>query len=57
MSTESEDGEDYRTSVVIPKTLQKSVAHYCIDHELTFTDVVTEALKEYLVKHNRVPSK
>ena len=57
MATESEEGEDYRTSVVIAKTLQKSVAHYCIDHELTFTDVVTEALKEYLAKHNRTPPK
>jgi hypothetical protein len=52
MSTEGEEGEDYRTSVVIPKTLQKAVAHYCIDHELTFTDAVTEALREYLDKRN-----
>ncbi len=55
MATESEEGEDYRTSVVIPKSLQKAVAHYCIDHELTFTDVVTESLKEYLAKHSRTP--
>jgi len=51
MATDSEEGEDYRTSVVIPKSLQKAVAHYCIDHELTFTDVVTEALRDYLAKH------
>ena len=57
MATESEEGEDYRTSIVIPKSLQKTVAHYCIDHELTFTDVVGEALREYLAKHNRTPSR
>lgn len=57
MAAESEEGEDYRTSVVIPKSLQKAVAHYCIDHELTFTDVVTDALKEYLAKYNRTPPK
>ena len=55
MATESEEGEDYRTSVVIPKSLQKTVAHYCIDHELTFTEAVIEALREYLAKHNRTP--
>lgn len=48
-----DEGEDYRTSVVIPKSLQKAVAHYCIDHELTFTDAVIEALREYLAKHDR----
>jgi hypothetical protein len=57
MAAESDEGEDYRTSVVIPKSLQKAVAHYCIDHELTFTGVVTDALKEYLAKHNRTPPK
>ncbi len=57
MATESEEGEDYRTSVVIPKSLQKAVAHYCIDHEQTFTDAVIEALTEYLAKHNRTPPK
>jgi hypothetical protein len=53
MAAEDEEGEDYRTSIVIPKSLQKTVAHYCIDHELTFTDAVIEALREYLAKHNR----
>jgi hypothetical protein len=53
VGAESEENEDYHSSVVIPKSLQKAVAHYCIDHELTFTDVVTEALREYLAKHNR----
>ena len=53
MGTEAEESEDYRTSIVIPKSLQKSVAHYCIDHELTFTDAVTQALREYLAKHDR----
>ena len=53
MASNDDEGEDYRTSVVIPKSLQKAVAHYCIDHELTFTDAVIEALKEYLVKHER----
>jgi hypothetical protein len=53
MATEDDNGEDYRTSVVIPKSLQKAVAHFCIDHELTFTGAVIEALKEYLVKHDR----
>ena len=57
MATESEEGEDYRTSVVIPKSLQKAVAHYCIDHELTFTDAVIDALTEYLAKHNRTATK
>jgi len=57
MATEKEEGEDYRTSVIIPKSLQKTVAHYCIDHELTFTDVVIEALREYLAEHNRSPRK
>ena len=56
MGTEDEESEDYRTSIVIPKSLQKSVAHYCIDHELTFTDAVIQALREYLAKHDR-PSK
>jgi len=50
MATDNDEGEDYRTSVVISKSLQKTIAHFCIDHELTFTDVVTDALKEYLVK-------
>ncbi len=53
MADNDEESEDYRTSIVIPKSLQKAVAHYCIDHELTFTDAVTEALKEYLAKHDR----
>ncbi len=53
MATEGDEGEDYRTSIVIPKSLQKNVAHYCIDHELTFTGFVTEALKEYLEKHTQ----
>ncbi len=57
MATEGEEGEDYRTSVVIPKSLQKAVAHYCIDHELTFTDVVIEALRDYLAEHNPIPPK
>jgi hypothetical protein len=55
MAAESEDDEDYRTSIVIPKSLQKTVAHYCIDHEQTFTEVVIESLKEYIVKHTREP--
>lgn len=53
MAAEDGEDEDYRTSIVIPKSLQKTVAHYCIDHELTFTDAVIEALKEYLARHNR----
>ena len=53
MTAEDDDGEDYRTSIVIPKSLQKTVAHYCIDHEMTFTDAVIEALREYIAKHNR----
>jgi hypothetical protein len=57
MAIENEEDEEYRTSVVIPKSLQKAVAHYCIDHELTFTDVVTEALRQYLAKHDRPPTK
>jgi hypothetical protein len=57
MAAEDDEGEDYRTSIVIPKSLQKTVAHYCIDHELTFTDAVIEALREYLAKHNRPPPK
>jgi hypothetical protein len=55
MVAEDEEGEDYRTSIVIPKSLQKTVAHYCIDHEMTFTDAVIEALREYIAKHNRPP--
>jgi hypothetical protein len=57
MATDNEEDEEYRTSVVIPKSLQKAVAHYCIDHELTFTDVVTDALRQYLAKHDRTASK
>ncbi len=57
MATDEDDSEDYRTSIVIPKSLQKAVAHYCIDHELTFTDVVTDALREYMTKHNKPPAK
>jgi hypothetical protein len=53
MAAEDEDGEDYRTSIVIPKSLQKTVAHYCIDHEMTFTDAVIDALREYMAKHSR----
>jgi hypothetical protein len=53
MSGEDDESEDYRTSIVIPKSLQKTVAHYCIDHEMTFTDAVIEALREYIAKHNR----
>ena len=53
MAAEDEESENYRASIVIPKSLQKTVAHYCIDHELTFTDAVIEALREYLAKHNR----
>lgn len=53
MAEEGEEGEDYRTSIVIPKSLQKAVAHYCIDHELTFTEAVIEALREYLAEHSR----
>lgn len=56
MAAEDEEDEDYRTSIVIPTSLQKTVAHYCIDHELTFTDAVIEALKECLAKHNRTPT-
>jgi hypothetical protein len=57
MATESDESEDYRTSIVIPKSLQKTVAHYCIDHELTFTEAVIEALREYIAKHTRTPTK
>ena len=57
MAAEDEEGEDYRTSIVIPKSLQKTVAHYCIDHELTFTEAVIEALTEYIAKHTRASSK
>jgi hypothetical protein len=53
MPAEEDESEDYRTSIVIPKTLQKAVAHYSIDHEVTFTEVVIDALKEYLAKHER----
>ena len=56
MSAEVDEEDDYRTSVVIPKSLQKAVAHYCIDHEITFTDAVEWALREYLANHDR-PSK
>lgn len=55
MAEDDEEGEDYRTSIVIPKSLQKTVAHYCIDHEMTFTDAVIEALREYVAKHSRSP--
>jgi hypothetical protein len=57
MAAEDEESEDYRTSILIPKSLQKTVAHYCIDHELTFTDAVIEALREYMAKHNRSPTR
>jgi hypothetical protein len=57
MASDEDEGEDYRTSIVIPKSLQKTVAHYCIDHEVTFTDVVTDSLREYMAKHNKPPSK
>jgi len=57
MAAEDGEGEDYRTSIVIPKSLQKTVAHYCIDHELTFTEAVIEALTEYIAKHTRASSK
>lgn len=53
MPADEDESEDYRTSVVIPKTLQKAVAHYSIDHEVTFTEVVIDALKEYLAKHDK----
>ena len=53
MAAEDDESEDYRTSIVMPKSLQKTVAHYCIDHEMTFTDAVIEALREYMAKHNR----
>ncbi len=53
MPAEEEESEDYRTSIVIPKSLQKAAAHYSIDHEVTFTEVVIDALKEYLAKHER----
>jgi hypothetical protein len=53
MATEEDDSEDYRTSIVIPKSLQKTVAHYCIDHEVTFTEVVEDSLREYIAKHNK----
>ena len=53
MPAEEQESEEYRTSITIPKTLQKAVAHYSIDHEVTFTDVVVDALKEYLAKHDR----
>lgn len=53
MPNDEEDSEDYRTTITIPKSLQKAVAHYSIDHEVTFTDVVVDALKEYLAKHER----
>jgi hypothetical protein len=55
MAADDEEGEGYRTSIVIPKSLQKTVAHYCIDHEMTFTDAVIEALREYIAKHSRPP--
>ena len=55
LATDADEGEEYRTSVVIPKSLQKAVAHYCIDHDLTFTDAVIEALREYLAEHNGTP--
>ena len=57
MASEEEEGEDYRTSIVIPKSLQKPVAHNCIDHELTFTAAVIEAVAEYISKHPRASSK
>jgi hypothetical protein len=53
MAADDDEGEDYRTSIVIPKSLQKTVAHYCIDHEMTFTDAVIDALREYMAKHSR----
>ena len=53
MPAEDDESEDYRTTIVIPKTLQKAAAHYSIDHEVTFSDIVIDALKEYLAKHDR----
>jgi hypothetical protein len=53
MAADDDEGDEYRTSIVIPKSLQKTVAHYCIDHEMTFTDAVIDALREYMAKHSR----
>ncbi len=43
--------EVVKTSFRIPKELQKRVKLFCVQTEKTETEVVSEALEEYLQKH------
>ncbi len=40
--------EMVKSSFRIPKSLLKEVKHYATDHDMSDTEVFTEALKEYL---------
>jgi len=40
-----------KTTLRMPKSLLREVKQYALDHEVTNTDVIIEALKEYLSKH------
>jgi len=39
-----------KTTFRLPKTLLREAKHYATDHDMTDTDVFTEALQEYLTK-------
>ena len=49
----SEQERVIKTSFRIPKQLMKNVKRFCVESEMSQTDVITQALEEYLKKHKR----
>jgi predicted DNA-binding protein len=45
--------EIIRTSYRIPRTLKKNVERYSVESDKTETEIVKEALEEYLQRHFR----
>lgn len=45
-----------RTNVFLPKELLKQVKLLGIDEERTATDIITVAVKEYLLRHKATPN-
>lgn len=46
-----EQNEIKRTSYRIPRTLKKDVERYSVESDKTETEIVKEALEEYLRRH------
>lgn len=55
MVTKRKDPNFTQVTSHVPKDLARRLKRYCADHDTTITDTVTQALEDFLEKHDKHP--